>query len=93
MLAQPQQGPPVDRRPHDGRNGPNDPAFWLHHAFVDLIWDRWQQGHPGSGYLPAAPLAVGDLQRGRVIALDEPMPPWNVTPREMSGHQGLYRYE
>lgn len=68
-----------------GGTAPNDPAFWLHHAFVDLLWDRWQLRHPGSGYLPAAPLAPGDLQRGRVIALDEPMPPWDLTPRDIAG--------
>ncbi|MBW5486257.1 tyrosinase family protein [Streptomyces bambusae] len=76
-----------------GGAAPNDPAFWLHHAFVDLLWDRWQQQHPAAGYLPARPLELGDLQRGRVIALDEPMPPWGVTPRQMLGHQGVYRYE
>ncbi|MEV7725240.1 tyrosinase family protein [Streptomyces sp. NPDC087917] len=76
-----------------GGTAPNDPAFWLHHAFVDLVWDRWQRRHPDSGYLPAAPLALGDPQRGRVISLDQPMPPWDVTPRELLGHGGLYRYE
>ncbi|MFJ3921935.1 tyrosinase family protein [Streptomyces sp. NPDC090022] len=76
-----------------GGTAPNDPAFWLHHAFVDLLWDRWQAKHPGAGYLPVRPLPLGDLQRGRVLALDEPMPPWNVTPRELLGHQGVYRYE
>ncbi|MEV4195557.1 tyrosinase family protein [Streptomyces toxytricini] len=76
-----------------GGAAPNDPAFWLHHAFVDLLWDRWQRQHPRSGYLPAAPLQPGDLQRGRVIALDEPMPPWNITPRDMLDHRNLYRYE
>ncbi|WP_424210728.1 tyrosinase family protein [Streptomyces sp. BI20] len=76
-----------------GGASPNDPVFWLHHAFVDLIWDRWQQRHPDSGYLPAGPLPYGDLQRGRVVALDEPMAPWGVTPREMLGHEGVYRYE
>ncbi|MFI9064091.1 tyrosinase family protein [Streptomyces sp. NPDC053429] len=76
-----------------GGTAPNDPVFWLHHAFVDLIWDRWQQKHPDSGYLPAQPPPLGDPQHGRVIALDEPMPPWNVTPREMLRHQGQYRYE
>jgi tyrosinase len=76
-----------------GGTAPNDPVFWLHHAFVDLVWDRWQAKHPGSGYLPAVQPELGDLQRGRVIALDEPMPPWDVTPREMFRHEGLYRYE
>ncbi|KAJ9058826.1 hypothetical protein DSO57_1022098 [Entomophthora muscae] len=47
-------------RPHTniGGNGvdfsqmhsPNDPLFYLHHAFVDLIWDKWQQRHPDSLY-------------------------------------------
>lgn len=31
---------------------PNDPLFWLHHAFIDRIWSRWQAnrlaGQPGS---------------------------------------------
>lgn len=76
-----------------GGTAPNDPVFWLHHAFVDLLWDRWQLKHSVSGYLPAAPLELGDLQRGRVISLDEPMPPWNITPRDMLSHQGIYRYE
>ncbi|WP_030192523.1 tyrosinase family protein [Streptomyces sp. NRRL S-87] len=76
-----------------GGTAPNDPAFWLHHAFVDLLWDRWQQRHPESGYLPARRLERGDPQYGRVLSLDEPMPPWGVTPREMLGHQDTYRYE
>ncbi|MER5931913.1 tyrosinase family protein [Streptomyces sp. NPDC002054] len=76
-----------------GGTAPNDPVFWLHHAFVDLVWDRWQKQHPRSGYLPAAPLERYDLQYGRVIALNEPMPPWNVPPHDLLGHQGIYRYE
>ncbi|MEW1718079.1 tyrosinase family protein [Streptomyces sp. NPDC093109] len=71
---------------------PNDPVFWLHHSFVDLLWDRWQRAHPASGYLPARRLGAGDPQRGRVISLEEPLPPWNVKPSELLGHSGLYRY-
>ncbi|KAJ9080219.1 hypothetical protein DSO57_1027412 [Entomophthora muscae] len=47
-------------RPHNaigGRIGdfsymysPNDPLFFLHHAFVDLVWEKWQQRHPNSPY-------------------------------------------
>ncbi|MEV7414451.1 tyrosinase family protein [Streptomyces sp. NPDC089919] len=76
-----------------GATSPNDPAFWLHHSFVDLVWDRWQARHPDSGYLPAGPLGIADRQRGRVISLDEAMPPWDQTPHELLGHQGVYRYE
>ncbi|MFJ9536275.1 tyrosinase family protein [Streptomyces sp. NPDC101225] len=71
----------------------NDPVFWLHHAFVDLQWTRWQQRHRKSArYLPAAPPGPGDDQRGRIVARDERMPPWDVTPREVEDVSGIYRY-
>ncbi|MFE9258159.1 tyrosinase family protein [Streptomyces sp. NPDC006879] len=76
-----------------GGTAPNDPVFWLHHSFVDLLWDRWQQAHPDSGYLPRRRLGRADLQYGRVLSLDEPMPPWDVTPAELLSHEGVYRYE
>ncbi|MEU9383188.1 tyrosinase family protein, partial [Streptomyces sp. NPDC048279] len=50
----------------------NDPAFWLHHAFVDLQWERRQARHRGQRYLPA-----GAPRRG------EKPPPWNVTPASL----------
>ncbi|AYG63082.1 tyrosinase family protein [Rhizobium jaguaris] len=25
---------------------PNDPVFFLHHAFLDLLWERWKVQHP-----------------------------------------------
>ncbi|MFJ4878986.1 tyrosinase family protein [Streptomyces sp. NPDC088745] len=75
-----------------GATSPNDPVFWLHHAFMDLLWQRWQQQHPRSGYLPAAPLRAGDPQRGRVYGLHEKMPPWDTTPAQLLDHGNLYRY-
>lgn len=30
---------------------PNDPVFWLHHAFLDKIWADWMARH-GRVYLP-----------------------------------------
>ncbi|MFE9643689.1 tyrosinase family protein [Streptomyces sp. NPDC006365] len=70
----------------------NDPVFWIHHAFVDLLWSRWQRRHPNARYLPAKPLARGDAQRGRVAARNERMPPWDVTPGEVEDVSGIYRY-
>jgi tyrosinase len=70
----------------------NDPVFWMHHAFVDLLWSRWQRRHPDARYLPAKPLARGDAQRGRVVARHERMPPWDVTPDELEDHSRIYRY-
>jgi tyrosinase len=31
---------------------PNDPVFWLHHAFIDKLWADWQARHPGSPTCP-----------------------------------------
>jgi tyrosinase len=70
----------------------NDPVFWLHHSFVDLLWSRWQARNPRAGYLPAEPPKLGDPQYRRVAARDEPMGPWNVTPASMLDHSALYRY-
>ncbi|KAJ9069164.1 hypothetical protein DSO57_1021422 [Entomophthora muscae] len=27
---------------------PNDPIFYLHHTFIDLLWSKWQERHPNS---------------------------------------------
>ncbi|WNI16492.1 tyrosinase family protein [Actinacidiphila sp. ITFR-21] len=76
-----------------GASSPNDPVFWLHHAFIDLIWVRWQRRHPSSAYLPAKPLGGGDAQHGRVISAGEPMPPFGVKPSAVFDHRAYYTYE
>jgi len=30
-----------------GARSPADPIFWLHHANIDRLWDRWEHKHPG----------------------------------------------
>lgn len=70
----------------------NDPVFWLHHAFVDLQWSRWQARHRDTRYLPAEPPGPGDAQHGRVVARHERLPPWDVTPDELEDHSRIYRY-
>ncbi|MFD9634648.1 tyrosinase family protein [Streptomyces violascens] len=71
----------------------NDPLFWLHHAYVDSLWSRWQAAHPGSErYLPDVPPPEGDPQHGRVASLRELMPPFDVTPLSVLDHSGIYRY-
>ncbi|MEU1147946.1 tyrosinase family protein [Streptomyces sp. NPDC005863] len=71
----------------------NDPVFWLNHAFVDLLWDRWQRRHPRSApYLPARPPELGDDQYQRIVARHEPMPPWDVAPDALLSHKGQYTY-
>ncbi|MBD0418391.1 tyrosinase family protein [Streptomyces sp. TRM S81-3] len=70
----------------------NDPVFWLHHAFVDLQWYRWQRRHRGAAYAPATPPRRGDDQHGRVVARHERLPPWDVTPGELEDVGRIYRY-
>lgn len=34
---------------------PNDPVFFLHHCYIDLLWERWKQQHPSTDpYLPTS---------------------------------------
>jgi tyrosinase len=70
----------------------NDPVFWLHHAFVDLQWSRWQSRHRGARYLPATPPGPANRQHGRIVARREKMPPWNVTPESLEDVSRIYRY-
>ncbi|MET9392300.1 tyrosinase family protein [Streptomyces sp. NPDC006624] len=70
----------------------NDPVFWMHHAFIDLVWDRWQRRHREHRYLPAKPPGPGSAQHRRIVARHEKLPPWNVTPQQLEDHSRIYRY-
>ncbi|MEV5382215.1 tyrosinase family protein [Streptomyces sp. NPDC052721] len=70
----------------------NDPVFWLHHAFVDLLWDRWQRAHRNHRYLPADPPGAVDKQHRRVVARHERLPPWEETPDQLEDLSRIYRY-
>ncbi|MZF87153.1 tyrosinase family protein [Streptomyces sp. SID5643] len=70
----------------------NDPVFWMHHAFVDLVWSRWQRRHREHRYLPARPPGPGSAQYRRVVARHERLPPWDVTPDQLEDHGRIYRY-
>ncbi|MFE0063020.1 tyrosinase family protein [Streptomyces sp. NPDC059003] len=66
---------------------PNDPAFWLHHAYVDKLWTQWQNRHPNSPYLPVS--GTPD-----VVDLHDTMRPWgDVTPADMLDHRRYYTYD
>ncbi|CAM5392307.1 tyrosinase [Streptomyces purpurascens] len=66
---------------------PNDPVFWLHHAYIDKLWAEWQRRHPGSGYLPAAGTP-------NVIDLNETMRPWHDTsPADLLDHTAHYTFD
>lgn len=59
---------------------PNDPVFFLHHCYMDLLWERWKQQHP---HLPAFTSSEGDPDAMNETALvfhpeNEPAP-WAQT--------------
>jgi len=57
-------------------SSPNDPVFFLHHAFIDLLWERWKKQHPASKpYVPAAGSPKFDLEATLVFnAPGQPAP-------------------
>ncbi|MEU3404533.1 tyrosinase family protein [Streptomyces sp. NPDC006670] len=66
---------------------PNDPVFWLHHAFIDKLWAEWQAKNPKSGYLPANRTA-------NVVDLRSVLSPWNnVTPADLLDHHRFYTFD
>ncbi|MGV9503634.1 tyrosinase family protein [Streptomyces sp. NPDC003642] len=70
----------------------NDPVFWMHHAFIDLVWSRWQRRHREHRYLPAKPPGPSSAQYRRVVARNQKLPPWDVTPEQLEDHGRIYRY-
>ncbi|CAL9455971.1 Tyrosinase [Streptomyces sp. enrichment culture] len=70
----------------------NDPVFWMHHAFIDLVWSRWQKRHREHRYLPAKPPGPSSAQYRRIVARHEKLPPWDVTPEQLEDHGRIYRY-
>lgn len=68
-----------------GTDSPLDPAFFLIHAWIDLLWARWQRAHPN------APFVSSGTGRG----LTDPMPGWaDRTPASVLNHRALgYSYD
>jgi tyrosinase len=66
---------------------PNDPVFFLHHAFIDKCWSDWCVRQQAAGrYLPTGNTAG-------VIDVNELLPPWNdTTPANLVDHTPYYTY-
>ncbi|WP_256575730.1 MULTISPECIES: tyrosinase family protein [unclassified Pseudomonas] len=72
-------------------SSPNDPIFFLHHCYMDLLWERWKQQHRSSGKPFAEPL----LNQTLVFHPDNEPAPWpqTFTVQETIDTQALnYRY-
>ncbi len=41
---------------------PNDPIFFLHHCYIDMLWEKWRKQHPSiDPYLPTSGVPGYDL--------------------------------
>ena len=56
---------------------PNDPVFFLHHCYIDLLWEKWKKQHPTSDpYLPASGTPGYDLASKLVFNKAGKPAPW-----------------
>lgn len=73
-------GPTLHNRVHVWVGGdmgpgtsPNDPVFFLHHSFVDMVWGQWQRIY-GDSYQPVGDGPVGHNLHDEMSHLDSPTP-------------------
>ena len=68
-----------------GTASPGDPAFYLHHCWIDMLWVRWQIAHPQAPFVSSGPGA----------GLNDPLHQWpNRTPAMVLDHHALgYTYD
>lgn len=64
---------------------PRDPIFYLHHAWIDLLWVRWQASHPNAAFTQSAP----------GTGLNDPFMEWTTrSPADVMDHHALgYAYD
>jgi tyrosinase len=56
---------------------PNDPVFFLHHAYLDSLWELWKTQHPGAdAYLPTSGSPGYDLTSTLVFHAPANPSPW-----------------
>lgn len=56
---------------------PNDPVFFLHHCYIDRLWEKWRKQHPTSApYLPASGTPGYDLTSKLVFNKAGRPAPW-----------------
>jgi tyrosinase len=56
---------------------PNDPIFFLHHCYLDMLWEQWRRQHPTSApYLPDSGTPGYDLTSALVFNKAGNPAPW-----------------
>jgi tyrosinase len=58
-------------------SSPNDPIFFLHHAFLDMLWEQWKKHHTTiATYLPASGSPGRDLNSTLIFHAPNEPSPW-----------------
>jgi len=60
-------------------SSPNDPIFFLHHCYLDLLWERWKHQHPGT---PGFTNETGSTDMNETVLIFHPaneLAPWAQT--------------
>ncbi|MHB2248529.1 tyrosinase family protein [Pseudomonas fitomaticsae] len=65
---------------------PNDPIFFLHHCYLDLLWERWRHQHPNVPSFPQDDLINSTL----VFHPENELAPWS---QSFTVQQTLYTTE
>lgn len=68
-------------------HSPNDPLFWLHHGFIDKLWDDWQNFSPGRrNQFNGESAGFGDAP---VASISDRVRPWGVRVSSLMDLSGL----
>jgi hypothetical protein len=68
-----------------GTSSPGDPIFFMHHAWIDMLWVRWQMKHRHASFVASGPR----------FGVNDPMMEWpDRTPAHVLDHRALgYDYD
>jgi tyrosinase len=62
---------------------PGDPVFYLHHAWIDLLWAQWQAAHQDAPFVASGP----------GVGVNDPLMGWpDRTPAAVLDHHALGYY-
>lgn len=73
---------------------PRDPAFYLHHCWIDMLWALWQRRHPKAPFVPSPDWGTGVNRRKWGVY--DPLLAWpDRTPADVLDHRNQlgYRYD
>jgi hypothetical protein len=63
-------------------HSPHDPVFYLHHAYIDMLFAQWQLRHPGAPY----------VQDAAGPAFTDHIHPWMTTVSDVWDHRPINMY-